>query len=448
MNQHNAGRSLPGKLTSIILFLFLPFIVIAQTKPADSTLQKITLKAAIDYSIKHQPLIQQSIIDEKLTDAAIRNKLADWYPQVNFNYNLQHNFITQTSIIGGNPVKLGVENTSAGQLTASQSIFNKDVLLAKRTKADVRLQASQSTTKNKIDLAAEISKAFYDVLATTQQIKVADANIIRIERSLKDATSQYKAGVADKIDYKRATINLNNAKASKRSNEELLKAKTEKLRALMGYPVSAAMNIAYDSLQMEKEIVLDTLQSPDYKARVEYKLLETQMKLLKANVLYNKWSYLPTVAANGAYNLNFQNNNLAKLYGTNYPNAFAAITLTVPVFQGGKRKINLETAQWQLKRNEQDIIKLKDAVNAEYEQALAEYKSNLANYLALKENIALAKEVYDVVQLQYRSGIKTYLEVITSETDLRTAQINYYNALYQLLSSKIDVEHALGQINY
>jgi len=50
--------------------------------------------------------------------------------------------------------------------------------------------------------------------------------------------------------------------------------------------------------------------------------------------------------------------------------------------------------------------------------------------------------------LQYRSGIKTYLEVITSETDLRTAQINYYNALYQLLASKIDAEKALGQISY
>ena len=79
---------------------------------------------------------------------------------------------------------------------------------------------------------------------------------------------------------------------------------------------------------------------------------------------------------------------------------------------------------------------------------MAIYKSNLQNYLALKENIVLAKEVYDIIQLQYRSGIKTYLEVITSETDLRNAEINYYTAMYQLLASKIDVEKALGQINY
>jgi outer membrane protein TolC len=48
----------------------------------------------------------------------------------------------------------------------------------------------------------------------------------------------------------------------------------------------------------------------------------------------------------------------------------------------------------------------------------------------------LAKEVYDLVQMQYRSGIKTYLEVITAETDLRSARINYYNTLYLFFRAK------------
>ncbi len=37
--------------------------------------------------------------------------------------------------------------------------------------------------------------------------------------------------------------------------------------------------------------------------------------------------------------------------------------------------------------------------------ALAGYKSNFANYMRIeKENLALAREVYDVIQLQYRFG--------------------------------------------
>jgi outer membrane protein TolC len=361
---------------------------------------------------------------------------------------MQHNFLLQKSLINGNLVKLGQDNTSSAQFSASQYIFDRNLLLAKRTRADVRLQAKQSTASDKIDLVVDVSKAFYDILSTSQQIKVAAENITRIERSLKDAYNQYTAGVADKTDYKRATIALNNTRATLRSNEESLKAKKEYLKALMNYPESDSLNIVYDTLQMEKEIGLDTTLLPDYRSRIEYRILETQGRLLQANVKYYKWAYLPTVSANGAYNFNFQNNDFGKLYNNNYPNSFVALTLGFPIFQGGKRKANIYEAQLELKRNDWGITSLKNMVNSGYAQALAAYKANLVNYLALKENVGLAKEVYDVIQLQYRSGIKTYLEVITSETDLRTAQINYYTAIYELLASKLDVQKAAGQIKY
>lgn len=416
-----------------------------QAKPLPDSL---TLEQCIAYAIENQPRIQQALVDEKITEYNIKSRLADWYPQVRFNYNLQHNFDVQTSVIGGNPVKLGVDNTSALQFTASQNLFNRDALLALRSKDDVRTQARQNTSGSKIDVAVNVTKAFYDMLATAQQIRVSDENIVRLERSLKDATSQYEAGITDKIDFKRATIILNNTRAQRQANLNILDAKREYLKALMGIPAAENLKISYDTLQMEKQIVLDTLQRPDYAARIEFRQLQTQLKLQEANVRYTKWNYLPSVSLNGAYNLNYQNDKFSKLYNINYPNSYAGISLAWPIFQGGKRKAETAAAEWQLERTHLDISNLQNNVNAEYAQALANYKSTYANYVALKENLDLAKEVYDVIQLQYRSGIKTYLEVITSETDLRSSQINYYNALYQLLASKTDVQKALGQINY
>ncbi len=431
-----------------LLLLLLPFSVLAQANSGDSVLKEVTLEKAIEYALRRQPVIQQSLIDEQITETRIKSKLAEWYPQVNFNYNYQHNFILQKTLIAGNLVQLGQNNISAAQFSASQYIFNRDLLLARRTRADVRLQSQQATIADKVDLVVNVSKAYYDILLTAQQIRVASENITRIERSLKDAFNQFTAGISDKTDYKRATITLNNSKATLHSNIALLKAKKDYLKALMNYPEFDTLNIVYDSLQMEKEIVLDTTVLPDYRSRIEYRQLETQSKLLQANIRYNRWAYLPTLSANGAYNFNYQNNDFPKLYNTNYPNSFVALTLGFPIFQGGKRKQNIQQAELELKRNDWDITALKNNVNAGFSQAMAMYRSNMESYLALKENVGLAKEVYDVIQLQYRSGIKTYLEVITSETDLRTAQINYYTAIYQLLASKLDVLKALGQVKY
>ena len=93
----------------VFLLIVLPFFTQAQQPAADSLLQQATLDNVVDYAIKHQPLIQQSLIDEQVTESLIKSKLADWYPQVDLRYNLQHNFQLQQAIIGGNIIKFGVE---------------------------------------------------------------------------------------------------------------------------------------------------------------------------------------------------------------------------------------------------------------------------------------------------------------------------------------------------
>jgi outer membrane protein TolC len=60
----------------------------------------------------------------------------------------------------------------------------------------------------------------------------------------------------------------------------------------------------------------------------------------------------------------------------------------------------------------------------------------------------MAKRVYFVVDLQYKQGVVAYLNVITAESNLITAEINYTNSLFQLLSSKIDLQKAMGDITY
>ncbi len=441
------------------LFYHIPFFLIfglflnrnvqaQQYTGGDSTLKLATLENVVQYAIRHQPIIQQALIDEKIVNAQIRSQLARLLPQINLNYLLQHNFQVPTSFVNGAAIPLGVGNTSALQLGLNQNIFSSELFIANRTRGDVLLQTTQTTTSRRIDVVSDASKAFYDIINTQQQIRLAQEDIVRLERSLKDATAQYKAGIADKIDYKRTTITLNNTRASLRSNEQLLRAKTEYLKNIIGYPVEDSLQIVYDSLQMEKDAFIDTTEMPDYTKRIEYELLQTQRRLLEANLKFNKLSYLPTVSLNGGYNLNYQNKNIGKIYGNNFPSSFGQLVISLPLFTGGRRKADIDAAQWQLKRNDWDIYNLRNSINSEFAQAKAAYISNYINYAMLKENVALAQEVYDVVQLQYRSGIKAYLEVVTAEAELRTSRINYYQALYELLSSKVDVQRSLGQIRY
>lgn len=432
---------------AILMILAVQSLALGQ-QDTDSLVQSGTLENIIQYTLRHQPQVQKSQLDEKITKSQINSRLADWYPQVDFNFALQHNFQLQTTEFEGQVIQLGNNNTSTGNFVYNQNILNNDLLLAAHTARDTRRLASEATEDKRIDAVANVSKAFYDVLLTRQQIDVTAEDIKRLERSVKDAESQYKNGIVDKTDYQRATISLNNANALKRSNEEALKAKLEYLKSLMGYPAHTTLDVVYDSLKMEAELAFDVTKSPDYNDRIEYQVLQTQKKLQIANVKYAKTAFMPTLTGFADYNLNYLNNSFSELYKTNYPNSYAGITLAFPIVHGGKRWMAIRQAQWQVKKADWDLKDLENNINAQYAQAQAAYLSSFANYTALKENMVLAQQIYHIIQLQYRSGVKAYLEVITAESDLRTSQINYYNALYQVLSSKIDLQKALGQLKY
>ncbi|RYF90763.1 MAG: TolC family protein [Chitinophagaceae bacterium] len=285
-----------------LLFIATGSINTLQAQQTDSVvLQNAQLPQILQYALKNQPAVNQAILNEEITRLQIRNRLADWYPQVNFNYVYQHNFQLPANVIGGNVVRFGVNNTSGLQFTASQNIFNRDALLATRTKDDVKLVASKATENAKINLVSSVSKNFYDLLATEEQRKVTEENITRLSRNLKDSRSRYDAGIVDKTDYQRATIALNNAVASKKEIEQALKAKIANLKFLINYPADKVLSVSYDSATLEKEIYLDTLSIPQYAKRVELQQLQAQLRLQEANVAYAKWSYIPTVTANAAY---------------------------------------------------------------------------------------------------------------------------------------------------
>jgi outer membrane protein TolC len=281
-----------------------------------------------------------------------------------------------------------------------------------------------------------------------RKVKLVDQDIERLSRSVQDAYNQYKAGIVDKIDYKRAQISLNNSKAERKQYENDFSAKFSVLKFYMGYPQDSTFNLEYDSATLVNEIYIDTLQEVNYANRIEYKILQTQQKLLESNVRYYKWGFIPSVSAYGNYNLFFANNDFSKLYSSDFASSFVGVSLGFPIFQGGKRSWEVKSANLQLEKLQYNFKSLRDSVKTEYTQAMSSYRTALNDFNVQHENLELAKDVYNTIYLQYKSGVKTYLEVIVAESDLRNTQVNYLNALYQVLISKLYVQKAAGTLIY
>ncbi|MFD1871712.1 TolC family protein [Hymenobacter bucti] len=447
------------------LFIWLLFSLLASgfaqaqapgapaSQPIPST---ASLPECISFALRNQPVVRQSQLDEEIGERNIRIGLSAWLPQINATGIYTRNIQLPTAVFPdltnpGGPqqiFRIGLNNTSTLGVAASQLLFSNDVLLAARSVRPTRLAYQQTTTANKIDVVTNVSKAFYDILLTERQLAILDEAIQRQQLQVKDSKAKLDVGVADKTDYLRASVSLRNAYAQRQGTAAALPGKYSALKQLMGLGPEKPLALQYDTLQMVREAQLDTAERLVPERRIEVQQLLTQKKLQGFNIDYYRYGFLPTLSGFYNYNRVYQSNQFSELYRTAYPNQQAGAQFALPLFTGLRRLQNLKIARLQDERLDLDLFDTKNQITTEFDQALGVYKGALSQLNALQDNLVDAKEVYRVINLQYREGIKTFLELTIAEADLRTAQLNYYNALFNVLSSKLDVQRALGNITF
>jgi len=454
---------MPARIGSTILAALLSASLYAQqgsTSPGllktaggagtDTTARTLSLQDCLRYAIKNQPALNQSLIDEAIARTNNSIALSGWLPQVSgaANYQNYPQLPTAFTTINGQltPIKSGVYNYSIPSIAATQTLFTTDVLLAIRAAKLNVVQARQITTGTKIGLVADVSKAFYDLLLSIEQVGVYRDDTARLRKNQSDAFNRYKSGIVDKVDFKQASISLNNSLSQLKTAVETVQAKYATLSQLMGFPAGQQFSVKFDTTQMMQEIYIDTNARLQFEKRIEYQQLQTAIRIQHESTKYYKLGFLPSLSAFYDYFYEFESEKFSDLYHTAYPYSYFGLQLNIPIFNGLRRQENIHKAKLQETRIDWDEVNLKLSIYTQYRQSLAAYKSNLYYLGTQRDNVEMAREVYNIVKLQYREGVKAYLDVIIAESDLQTSEINYLNALFHLLESKIDLERAMGDI--
>lgn len=430
----------------ILLFFVVSGYSIAIGQQAAS-LNNATLDDLINYALSNKIELKQAQIDQEIGEREIASALSGWFPQISATGSLSHYIQMPTTNFNGNNVTMGQRNNSALTFEANQALISPELFQASKAAKFVRQTNELNLENTKINTVVSVSKAYYDILTSEEQIKIILENIARLERQHAEASARYEVGLVDKTDYKRAQISLNNAKAELKSAQELRKYKYDYLKMLLAIPSGQSLSLSFVDQNMESSILLDTTELLQIANRVEFKQLQTLQEIQKLNTQYQKWTFMPRIGAYANYSMNYRNNTFGDLYSDNFPASTVGLSLNLPIFQGTKRIQEIKKSELQEERLQLDLQNLENQISTEYSSAMASYRANMNDWRNAKENIELSEEVYNTIKLQYDAGVKTYLDLMTAETNLKTGQLNYLNALYALLASKLDIQKALGTIS-
>jgi outer membrane protein TolC len=423
--------------------------------PADSV-ETFTLNDCIAYALQHQPGMNQSIIGISIARTTNAINLSGWLPQVSVSGNLVHynqlptTLVPNTTTPGGAPLAThtGIVNTAIPELSATETIFDPQLLYSATSAHLFVEQAEQFSDSTKISIVSTVSKSFYNLLLTLEQVNVLKEDTARLGTDVQDTYHQYVGGLVDETDYEQAVITLNNSRAQLKQQVENIAPGYSNLKHFMGYPPERQFNVTYDTAAMMQEIAYDTTLPLKYEKRIEYQELQTAEQLARHLTGYYELSFLPSVSAFFNYAYEYENNSSSQLFNKAYPYSFFGLTVTLPIFTGFSRIENIHRSRLQEEVLDLAEVNLKSQIFAEYTSALSGYKSSLYNLTLLQDNKTRATNVYRIVSLQYNQGIVGYLNIIVAESNLINAEIGYVDALFQLLESKVDLEKAMGDIPY
>lgn len=437
-------------LLSALIWLF------SQAAFAQQTNSNFDLNECLKYALEHSVTIKNSLLSQSSAEARVQEIKSIGLPQANANINLTSNLLVPRSFIpaefsGGPPgtfqaVAFQPQYTGQAGVDVSQLVFDGAYFLGLKAASVFTKISEKTVVMDKITVVENVSKAYYTVLINQERLKLLQKNYSRMDSLYYQTKMLFQNGFAEKLDVSRLEVSLNNLKAEIQKFERIQNLTLAMLKFQMSMPES-------ENLTLKGELALPAQSSApdnaDPTKRIEYQILQTQAELEALNVRNYKVQYYPTVRASLGLGANSGSNDLGEFFkfGTNwFGNSTFAIGVSIPIFDGFKKKSQIAQAKFALQKTQNTISDFTRIMEFQLKQAALSFQNATETMKAQKQNVELAEEVYRVTRIKFKEGVGTKLELLDAETSLKESETNYLNALYDAIIAHVDVCKANGTL--
>ena len=439
---------------------------------------QLSVAQSVDYAMKNSAQVKNALIGIQIQHQTNREITANAYPQLNGGITINYfpkvpvqsfpNFIAAATygVLESEGVKdgsgapiispgdfgfiqaqFGTKFTGNAGVDLTQLLFDGQVFIGLQARSAAMDFARKSAEVTQEQIKANIYKVYYQIAVGRTQLGTFDANIQRLEKLLNDTREIYKNGFAEKLDVSKVDVSLTNLRTERARIENQLATGILGLKMLMGMPARDSL-ILTDSIT-DADVKEDILEaSYTFADRKEIQQLEIAKKLGEFNLRRYKLTKVPTVAAFGSYSKNAQRNkfNFFNFNEEWFTTALVGLKISVPIFDGFARDARIKRARLELDQTVNNLSNMQLVIDNEVETARLNMRNAILSMDLQKRNMVLAEEIYNQTKKKYEQGLGSNLEITNAETELRIAQTNYYNSLYDAIIARVDFRSATGRL--
>jgi outer membrane protein len=448
------------------LFALLPVVGVQAQEPASSGM--ITLEAAIKLALDRQPQLTVASATKEASAQRLKQTKASYFPTVTPSYNFQNQYTfgkVQVFQGGGVITELPSGKTTTTrqeQVNLSYRVFDSGRRDLNARQARQNLTAAELGEENtRQTVIGNVADTYFNALRTDALVRVSEAQVERASQTLEQIRFQASdaVGTTPKKDILQAEADYLNAKVNLLQAQNNAEIAHTQLRNAMGLTGSGKFNLAdvppptltapmtaqvegvspvtKDSDAITKLVAFAQSKRPDVQqgeTNAAASLTAVKVAELGAKPIMN-------VDVAAGYQLDAANDPTRQTGN----NRSLVANVSYPLFDGGAARANIHAAEANQRSSVAQVQNQKQQVALEVEQAWRNLGQSRASIPATEAARAAARKNYEAASEALKLGAGSTVEVITAQTSLVQAEINYVQALYNFYITDARLTRALGQ---
>ena len=416
--------------------------------------EKFTLASAQEYALDHAYGVQIAELEIQRARQIYLQNLAIGLPQASasgqYIYNVELGALV-TDFDGNGVLEelvFGTDYQAQGGLVVNQLIFDGSYVVALMAAKVLKESAEIGMDQSKASLKREVAKAFHLALLSEESVEVLKANKGYLADLAEEMKKMNEAGMVSKADADQMMLNYNNVENALRYTEGQANVAKMLLKLQMGYPVQQELLLAD---KMEDLVVNAAAASTlttvgfDPTKSVDYLGMANQVEGAKLQVLNKQLAYLPSIGGSYQNNIQYMSSE-SNIFGdaaVDIPSSLVAGSVSVPLFSSGNGRAQVQEAKIQREQAMIGLQQLEEGLIMQHGALVNEFHQGIANFLAQKENVALAKRIRDQRRKEYDEGLASSMELTQTETQYQEALQAMFMAAQNALDKKSELEYLM-----
>ena len=401
----------------------------------------------------HQPELDTLIATALANNYDLRvaaDRVLEQQQQVRITHSQEFPQITA----GGQGIGADIPNTSGINIASPLSFGSFSLMAAwtpdfwgiyrKQTQQQRDLLLAQVWAQRavRLSLVQQVANTYFQLRALDDQLAISQRTLKVRQDSLKLTQTLESGGAAPLSDVRQAEQLLYTASSEIPQLEQQIQQTENSMRLLLGQAPGPITHTDPDALAPPPTDLPTGLPSQLLERRPDIEQAEAQLRAANAAVGVARAQFFPQLSISASGGLG--GNDWSNLFDPSGRTIYGIGTLAQPIFEGGKI-----SGQYELSKRQRDelihtyqrtiLTALRDVSNA-----LVAVNKQRATRVEQQKLVDSAQDATRLARLRYQGGATSYLEVLTTDTNLYTAQLNLATAQQNEANTLVTLYTALG----